>query len=69
MEDANVMMREAVRLQTEAAEELEAARAEQQRGEQAVVHGWAFRRESQDFMVFYPLGAEPPQAKKEGRGK
>ena len=158
MEDANEMMQEATRLQIEAAEELEAARAEQQRGEQAISsellkeavekeqaaielqehalaeqqraveerhkafeqqkqelemtcdelaetiagairqlgfarvhlstileafppdqqaesfgihdelqsfaesHGWNFQRESQDFMVFYPLGAEPPQA-------
>ena len=158
MEDANEMMQEAVRLQTEAAEELEAARAEQQRGEQAASsellkeavekeqealklqeqalaqqrreveerhkvfdqqkqeleltsdelaenitgaiqqrgfarihvsailgafppdqqdasfgihdelesyagsHGWALQRENQDFMVFYPLGTEPPQA-------
>ncbi len=36
MKDSNEMMQEAIRLQTEAAEELEAARAEQQRGEQAV---------------------------------
>ena len=157
MEDANEMMQEALRLHTEAAEELDALRAEQQRGEQAISaellkeavekeqaaielqeqaiaeqrraveerhkvfeqqkqelemtndelaetithaiqqlgfarihvsaileafppeqqaasfgihdelqtfaesHGWAFQRESQDFMVFYPLGAEAPQ--------
>ena len=36
MEDINEMMQEAMRLQTEAAEELEAARAEHERGEEAV---------------------------------
>ena len=36
MEEANEMMQQAMRLQTEAAEELEAARAEQQRGEEGV---------------------------------
>ncbi len=25
-------------------------------------HGWTFQRESQDLMVFYPRGAEAPQA-------
>ncbi len=36
MEDTSEMMQEAMRLQTEAAEELESARAEQQRGAQAI---------------------------------
>ncbi len=165
MEDTSEMMQEAMRLQTEAAEELESARAEQQRGAQAISsellkeavekeqaaielqehalaeqrraveerhkafeqqkqklamtsdelietithatqqqgiaripvsaileafppeqqapsfgihdelqtfaesHGWTFQRESKDFMVFYPLGSELPQAKKEGGGE
>ena len=32
-------------------------------------HGWTFQRENPDFMVFYPLGSESPQTKKEGSGK